>query len=399
MALRAASLFAGVGGLDLALRIACPDARTVVYLERDAYAAATLVARMEDKALDQAPIWDDITTFDGAAWRGCVDLVMGGFPCQDISAAGRGEGIKEGNRSGLFFELMRVVRQIRPRFVFLENVSMLTVRGLDAVLGSLAEIGFDAEWLCLRASDVGAPHRRERWFCLAYRRHLQPQESKGADGINEQRQEIRRREFVTAGARTGCRDPRGSDAGGNGRDRPATEDPAVDRGDVADRDEPSLQGISDGEAKQSSDQGCGGALAHATHDHWRRGISGTETGTRQDGIGRRGSSGCGDLLADAGSINGKRRPMWIEPGDDSSSELRRISAFPPGPNDHDQWQRILTDHPHLAPAIESGVCVLVDGTAVNLDASRADQLRCCGNGVVALQAAVAFTELLRRVKG
>jgi DNA (cytosine-5)-methyltransferase 1 len=177
------SLFSGVGGLELAIRLVWPEARVLGYCERDAYAAGILLARMEDAALEPAPVWcGNIQDLDASSLRDRVDVVCGGFPCQDISAAGRGEGIQEGNRSGLFFELMRVVRGVRPRFVFLENVSAITVRGLDTVLGELAESGFDAEWICVRASDVGAPHRRERWFCLAVanteglnRREHQPQ--------------------------------------------------------------------------------------------------------------------------------------------------------------------------------------------------------------------------------
>jgi len=167
--LRAASLFAGIGGLDLALKLAIPDTKTVLYIERDSYSAAALVARMEDKTLDQAPIWDDATTFDGRPWRGAVDIFTAGFPCQDISVAGRGEGIK-GKQSGLWSEIVRLADEIRPRYLFLENVSVITSRGLSTVLADLAEGGFDAEWLCLRASQLQAPHRRERWFAVAHAR-------------------------------------------------------------------------------------------------------------------------------------------------------------------------------------------------------------------------------------
>ena len=97
------SLFSGIGGLDLAVKLVFPEARTVAFCERESYAAATLVARMEDKTLDEAPIWSDITTFDGKPWRGKVDTLIGGFPCTDISVSGKKEGIIKGNRSGLFY--------------------------------------------------------------------------------------------------------------------------------------------------------------------------------------------------------------------------------------------------------------------------------------------------------
>lgn len=121
---------------------------------------------MQIGALPQAPIWSDLRTFDAGAWRGAVDLVCAGFPCQDISSAGKRAGI-HGKRSGLWFEVARVIRDVGPRIVFLENVDALVVRGLDVVLGTLAEMGFDAEWGVFSAAETGAPHLRERCFILA----------------------------------------------------------------------------------------------------------------------------------------------------------------------------------------------------------------------------------------
>lgn len=102
-----------------------------------------------------------------AHWAGSSWIITGGFPCQDISFAGKGAGIT-GERSGLWFEYARLIGEIRPRYAIMENVGALTRRGLDRVLGSLAEIGYDAEWSDIRASDVGAPHRRERIWIVAY---------------------------------------------------------------------------------------------------------------------------------------------------------------------------------------------------------------------------------------
>jgi DNA (cytosine-5)-methyltransferase 1 len=150
-----------------------------------------MLQRQRDGILPKFPIWDDVRTFDGRPWRGRVDAVCGGFPCQDISAANsKGKGI-DGERSGLWREMARVVREVGPRYVFVENSPMLTVRGLGRVLGSLAAMGYDAKWGVLGASDAiflaGDPtlyHDRYRIFILAMpnangSRQLQPQGSIG----------------------------------------------------------------------------------------------------------------------------------------------------------------------------------------------------------------------------
>ena len=117
--------------------------------------------------LEPFPIWDDVTTFDGRPWRGRIDVVSGGFPCTDIAVCGKGAGI-EGEQSGLWGEMARIVREVRPRYVFVENSPMLTSRGLGRVLGDLAVMGFDAEYGVLGARHAGAPHKRDRIWILAH---------------------------------------------------------------------------------------------------------------------------------------------------------------------------------------------------------------------------------------
>ena len=163
--LNGVSLFSGVGGLELALH---EEVKTVAYCEQDSYAQAVLIKRMQEGQLDSAPIFDDVRTFPSRQYVGAVDIVFGGFPCQDISVAGKGAGIKEGTRSGLWFEMLKIICEVRPTFVFLENVSAITGRGVSTVLSGLVETGYNCRWVSIRASDVGARHRRERWFCLAY---------------------------------------------------------------------------------------------------------------------------------------------------------------------------------------------------------------------------------------
>ena len=153
------ALFAGAGGGILGGHLL--GWRTVCAVEWEPYPASVLCARQNDGFLPPFPIWDDVQTFDGKPWQGLVDVVSGGFPCQDISAAGKGVGI-DGERSGMWREMARIIREVGPRFVFVENSPMLTSRGLGAVLGDLASMGFDAKWGVLGANDIGANHQRDR---------------------------------------------------------------------------------------------------------------------------------------------------------------------------------------------------------------------------------------------
>lgn len=158
------ALFAGAGGGILGGHLL--GWRTVCAVERDAYAAQVLAQRQNDGALPAFQIWSDVCSFDGKPWRGLIDVVSGGFPCQDISSAGKGAGI-EGARSGLWSHMARIISEVRPRFVFVENSPLLVQRGLAVVISDLAAMGYDAEWLCLSASDCGAPHKRDRIWLVA----------------------------------------------------------------------------------------------------------------------------------------------------------------------------------------------------------------------------------------
>lgn len=169
------ALFAGAGGGILGGKLL--GWRTVCAVEVNAFCARRLMQRQNEGHLPPFPIWDDVRTFDGHPWQGAVDVVSGGFPCQDISAAGTGNGI-DGERSGLWLEMARIIGEVRPRFAFVENSPMLTSRGLGTVLGDLAALGYDAEWGVLGAADVGANHQRDRIWILAYRDCLRKLQSK-----------------------------------------------------------------------------------------------------------------------------------------------------------------------------------------------------------------------------
>lgn len=160
MTLRMIDTFSGIGGFSLAARW-LGGFQTVQFVEWNPYCQQILRKNFPD-----TPIHDDISTFDPQP--GAADVICGGFPCQDISVAGKQAGIAEGTRSGLYHQLMRVVRVVRPQYVVLENVAAITSNGLGIVLGELAEAGFDAEWACIPAADLGACHKRDRWWLVAY---------------------------------------------------------------------------------------------------------------------------------------------------------------------------------------------------------------------------------------
>lgn len=174
--LRELALFAGAGGGILGGHLL--GWRTVCAVEYNAYARSVLLARQNDGTLAPFPVWDDVRTFDGKPWRGLVDVVSGGFPCQDISAAGKGAGI-DGAKSGLWSAMARIIREVQPRYVYVENSPMLASRGLGRVLGDLAEMGFHAEWGCVSAFNTGAPHGRDRMWILAYSMRIGQCESPG----------------------------------------------------------------------------------------------------------------------------------------------------------------------------------------------------------------------------
>jgi DNA (cytosine-5)-methyltransferase 1 len=171
--------------------------RTACAVEIDPYARSVLLSRQRDGLLPRFPVWDDVQTFDGRPWAGHIDVVSGGFPCTDISVVGGGAGI-DGPESRLWHDMARIVREVRPRFVYVENSPALTTRGLGTVLGSLAAMGFDARWGVFGADNADAPHERKRLWVLA-------------DSYRVNRQEVRRQASRQGGhvSQQACRD-RGS---------------------------------------------------------------------------------------------------------------------------------------------------------------------------------------------
>ena len=157
-------LFAGAGGGILGGILL--GHTTVCAVEIEPYCRKVLLQRQRDGILPKFPIWDDVTTFDGKPWRGKVDIVCGGFPCQDISSAGGGDGLN-GNKSGLWAEMARIIGEIQPKHIFVENSPILTVRGIGRVLGDISSMGYDARWGVIGAYFSGYDHRRERLWIVA----------------------------------------------------------------------------------------------------------------------------------------------------------------------------------------------------------------------------------------
>jgi len=178
------ALFAGTGGGILGGKLL--GWRTVCAVEIEDYPRRVLMQRQNDGILEPFPIWDDVRTFDGRPWRGIIDVVSGGFPCQDISCAGKGKGIA-GSRSGLWAEMARIIGEVRPKYVFIENSPNLRTRGLETVLADLAFLGFDAQWSRISASECQAHHKRDRIWIVAHAERQQLRdESRRGGGENRE---------------------------------------------------------------------------------------------------------------------------------------------------------------------------------------------------------------------
>jgi DNA (cytosine-5)-methyltransferase 1 len=188
-------LFAGAGGGILG-GILCGHT-CVCAVEIEEYPRKVLLQRQRDGVLPRFPIWDDVTTFDGKPWRGRVDVVCGGFPCQDISAAGKGAGI-DGARSGLWAEMARICGEVEPLYIIVENSPMLTIRGLGVVLGDLARLGYDARWGVLGHDNCGGQHQRKRIWIVANRNegNLRQLGISGSKNQQWREEEIRRKNWI-----------------------------------------------------------------------------------------------------------------------------------------------------------------------------------------------------------
>lgn len=334
------SLCTGGGGLDLAVELAVPDARTVCMVEREGFACGALVSAMEAGLMAPAPVWSDARTFNGRPWRGLVDGLIGGIPCQPHSLAGKRRG-QEDERD-LWSVARRIIVQSGAWFVLIENVrGMLSSGGAERVWRDFQRLGFAVEGGLFTAAEVGAPHERERLFILAVAdRHGERGAARvsGSKRPNEARdagKSINSGRFVgnaTGAGREGC--------------QPV--------GPVRSRNE-------------------GGAAER----------SGS---TVDDASFARG----GQL-----SVQSRRQIQARGHADGPSHQMEGNGSylFPPGPQDFDGWRAALASAPELEPAFRR----VADGLATRLDIARVDRLRLLGNGVVPLEGAYAFSTLSARL--
>jgi DNA (cytosine-5)-methyltransferase 1 len=337
--------------LGIGVEVAVPGARTVCHVEREAYAAAILASRMAAKELAPAPVWTDVATFDARRWRGAVDCVLSGDPCQPNSVAGKRGGADDDRF--LIDQVVRIFDESGARRLFRENVTGNADGQLAALVPALERLGCRVAVGIWRAADVGAKHGRERLFVMADR---------DGDGLSRSAQCDGR----TAG---GQQAPRRCDTQ---RRHQALGDTAI-AGSFPASLSGTHRGHEGGGARDAQPQRRGGALANADG-----------SGRRPEGHERQPSSDAPQssrAMADAGDgqLQEPRRGSEGRAGPGSAGQI----LFAPGPRDP-RWPAILRDAPHLEPAVRRMAHGLAD---------RVDRLRACGNGVVPLAAARAWIAL------
>lgn len=387
------SLCAGAGGLDLGIHLAVTGYRTVGYVEREACAAATLVARMEDEALDCAPVWDNVADFDGRPWRGVVDIIHGGYPCQPFSVAGRKLGDKDPRH--LWPHIARIVREIEPPVCFFENVGGHLRLGFEQVHDDLRSMGYRVKAGLFTAEEVGAPHKRERLFILAYREGFF-----GERGFSER--DLGWQSQVSFGSqRPDMADPTRAGERRKTNQLPETNERqdgsllrVVDGADcdVADRDSDGCQSqicLSAGEDDpQGRTQRPSNAGACGNGDAADR-LSVHQAGCGNGATWREVPDGSRPMADAASAGTGKYKFGSRDQFERGEQDMPDLPLWPPRPADHEAWKDVPAD---LKPAVRR----VADGMA-----DRVDRLRLCGNGVVPLAAAHAFctlaTEAIRQV--
>lgn len=318
------SLCSGLGGLELGLRLAVPAARAVCYVEVEAYACAVLAARMEEGILAPAPVWTDLRTFDGRPWRGVVDLVAAGYPCQPFSHAGKRGGAADERH--LWPHVARVVGEVEPVLVFLENVAGHLSLGFDRVVADLHGLGYEVAAGLFTAEEVGAPHRRERLFALGYAGR------RGQDRLQS-----------VAESWGGGPSPLG-EAGGDSprgtRREPETSDSSVLVVDPVGARRPPAGPGGPEQPRQEPEEG-GRVLADRLEGGRGEDLVGVlPAGPEEPNTDRRGAA----ALGDPGSAG-------LPDGTPGCLAAQTPAPWPPSPSDRDAWAFVLSRRPDLAPAL------------------------------------------------
>ena len=418
------SLCTGGGGLDRAVGLVVETARTVCVVEREAFALAVLASKAEALGVAMPPVWTDLTTFDGRPWRGVVDCVVAGIPCQPHSLAGKRLGAAD--ERNLWPAAERVIREVEPPWVFLENVGGAVAFFGEHVLPGLERLGYRVEAGLFTASEVGAPHLRERLFVLAHRqrerrgdlqRNQEPTATRndiravaGGSSVADTKPADGRRNRAERGpegrAVVGWAGADVGNAAGTRHDEAwcwqSPQSKSGKRlsgkrgGGVADAEraepgagEPGIEGqAAAGGRHRPPDRGA--ELADAPRERFTGRDAPERTGEGEGLEAETTGQGASDGLADAGSGElAGRSSLRRDDGEERPTPPGSgLPLWPPGPADIDAWRRVLEIDPTLEPAI----CGVADGMA-----ARPDRLRLLGNGVCEAQGALAFATLLARL--
>ena len=408
------SLCSGTGMLDLGLRLAIPDARTVCYVEIEAFACEILASRMEDKVLDEAPIWTDLKTFDGKPWRGKVDCIIGGYPCQPFSVAGRQRGEKDPRH--LWPYISNIIRDVRPRYCFFENVENHLNIGFSEVRDELQAMGYNVKAGIFSAEEVGAPHQRKRLFILA------DAECIGWGG---------RSEVVRPSKVSGCETAKTEATGPSGElaSQGFPTNGVLDTGELGLVVDPNVYGCSVSKLPRTGEDGEEGR-SECSETFWSVRAGYTPIGLPEDSSGSVGDANRerepqqegiepqerGRIGNDGDYPAGTRLERWLPKGAGEGSTYsrkmvytdckrlegwdkycsRELPTWPPSPKSG-AWHDVGEE---LRPAIiktEPPLFRVADGMGSWMDrlvdSDRTDRLRAVGNGVVPLTAAIAISVL------
>jgi len=368
------SLCTGYGGIELGLRRAIGDLRTIAYVEIECFACANLVAKMEAGLLDAAPIWTDLKTFDGRPFRGRVDIITGGYPCQPWSHAGKRQG--EDDPRHLFPYIAEIVRAVQPLWCFFENVAGHLSLGFPSVYRSLRDLGYKVEAGLFTAAECGAPHKRQRLFILAHRESTDDAQCK------------RGQTQVQLG---------GSSAIG-GSDVPDTKEQRLQ---TAQREQDT--------AGQGRHNGCGQMSTERDSPRWPAGPGQPQYEWEEPRVVEYPRN---SRRPEAGDSRGLGSTEQEEEGRQSESGGTASGVGDPSPRTpaaregqpQYEWEepRVVADTKKRGLVSQTGgqaeppVGQPVDGRPGGVVRSRVDQLRLLGNGVVPAQAELAFRTLYER---